>query len=390
MVFLSDGQGVRTHYSDADELSRWGRVVHFEPLTLLSALAPLTSHIGLTATASTTYQEPFNVARQFASLDWLSRGRAGWNIVTSVTDAEAQNFNLNAQPDHDTRYRRADEFLQVVSGLWDSWEDDAFIFDKSSGRSFRPEAMRILDHKGEFFQVRGPLNVARSPQGRPVLIQAGSSGVGQAFAAKWADVIFTAQDNIQDGRTFRSGVRELAEQAGRTPDTLRVLPGIFVVVADSVAQAEDQYQALQDLVDPVVGLGLLTGLLGDVQLDGLALDEPLPPLPPTQGSVSRQELLYDRATREGLTLRQLYLSVTGARGHLFALGTATMIADTMEEWFRSGACDGFNVMPAQLPDSLEAFVSKVVPELQRRELFRTSYAGSSLREHLGLSRPAFP
>ena len=388
LLFLSDGQGVRTHYADEEELSRWGRVVHFEPVTLLSALAATTTSIGLTATASTTYSEPFALARQFASLDWLSAGRAGWNIVTSVTDAEAQNFNLSHQPEHELRYRRADEFLQVTTGLWDSWDDGAFVFDKAAGRSFDPSTLHILRHRGEFFSVRGPLNVARCPQGRPVLIQAGSSETGRDFAARWAEVIFTAQDNLVDAQRFYSDLRRRLAAAGRDPDHARVLPGAFVVVGRTLGEAEDKYESLQRLVDPTVGLGLLTGLLGDVDLSGLNLDEPLPPLPETEGSRSRQELVYLRALREGLTVRQLYLTVTGARGHLMVLGTPTVIADVFEEWFTERACDGFNVMPPQLPDALENFVDLVVPELQRRGLFRNAYQGSMLRDHLGLPRPA--
>jgi FMN-dependent oxidoreductase (nitrilotriacetate monooxygenase family) len=377
LVFLSDGAGVRTTYKDADELSRQGRMVHFEPLTLLSALSAATEHIGLTATASTSYNEPFNLARKFASLDFLSGGRAGWNIVTSVTDAEARNFNLERQADHATRYRRAREFMQVVTGLWDSWEDDAFLYDKSSGRYFDPEKLHILDHKGEFYQ------------GRPVLVQAGSSPDGQDFAARWAEVIFTAHQTLPQAQAFYHGVKERVAGHGRDPGQALVMPGVFTVVGRTRAEAEDKYATLQDLIDPVVGLGLLVGLLGDVDISHLPLDGPLPPLPETQGSTSRQQLVYEQAQREGLTIRQLYQSVAGGRGHRFVLGTPQSVADELEDWFRSGAADGFNIMPPYLPGGLTDFVDLVIPELQRRGLFRTAYTGRTLRENLGLRRPAW-
>jgi alkanesulfonate monooxygenase len=388
MIFLSDGVGIRTHYKDEDELSRWGRIVQFEPLTLLSALAAVTEHIGLTATASTTYNEPYHIARKFASLDYLSGGRSGWNVVTSVTDAEAQNFNLDQQPDHTARYRRAREFMAVVTGLWDSWEDDAFLLDKESGRYFDPAKLHILNHRGEFFSVRGPLNVARPPQGYPVIVQAGASDDGQDFAAQWAEVVFTAHQTLEQAQAFYRGMKAQVVRHGRSPDQAKIMPGVFPVVGRTQAEAEDKYATLQDLVDPVVGLGLLTGLLGDVDISGYPLDGPLPELPETQGSTSRQKLVYEQARREGLTIRQLYLSVAGGRGHRFILGTPQSIADQLEDWFVNDGADGFNVMPPYLPDGLADFVDLVIPELQRRGLFRTEYEGRTLRENLGLERPA--
>ncbi|WP_054950384.1 LLM class flavin-dependent oxidoreductase [Numidum massiliense] len=389
MVFLSDGVGIRTHYKDEDELSRWGRIVHFEPLTLLSALAVVTKHIGLAATASTTYNEPFHIARKFASLDYLSGGRSGWNVVTSVTDVEAQNFNLDKQPTHRTRYRRAREFMEVVTGLWDSWEDDAFLYNKQSGRYFDPKKLHILNHKGEFFSVRGPLNVARPPQGYPVIVQAGASKDGQDFAARWAEVVFTAHQTLEQAQTFYSNMKKQAANYGRSPDQVKILPGVFPVIGRTKAEAEEKYRTLQDLVDPVVGLGLLTGLLGDVDISQYPLDGPLPELPETEGSTSRQKLIYEQARREGLTIRQLYLSVTGSRGHRFILGTPQTIADELEDWFVNGAADGFNIMPPYLPDGLTDFVEMVVPELQNRGLFREDYEGTTLRENLGLERPNY-
>ncbi|MFF7635711.1 LLM class flavin-dependent oxidoreductase [Kitasatospora sp. NPDC008050] len=388
LVFLSDGLGIRTPYRDEEELSRWGRIVQFEPLTLLSALAVTTERIGLAATASTSYIEPFHLARKFASLDHLSGGRAAWNVVTSVTDAEARNFSRDTQLDHAARYHRAREFMRVVTGLWDSWEDDAFLYDKESGRFFDPAKLHILDHRGEHFAVRGPLNITRPPQGHPVVIQAGASPDGQDFAAEWAEVVFTAHQDLAQAQAFYRGIRARVAAHGRDPDQVRVMPGIFPVIGRTRAEAEDKYAALQELVDPVVGLGLLTLLLGDVDISGCPLDGPLPELPLTEGSVSRQQLVYQKARSEGLTIRQLYRSVAGGRGHRIVIGTPEQVADELEEWFRHEGADGFNVMPPVLPDGLDDFVDLVVPELRRRGLVRSEYQGSTLREHLGLPRPA--
>ncbi|MEZ8650956.1 LLM class flavin-dependent oxidoreductase [Vibrio splendidus] len=388
MMFLSDGVGVRTNYRNAEELSRWGRMVHFEPITLLSAIATHTQHLGLVATASTTYNEPFHIARKYASLDHLSHGRAAWNVVTSVTDAEAQNFNLDQQPAHADRYRRAQEFIQVTKGLWDSWEDDAFLYDKQSGQYFEPEKLKILDHKGEYFQVKGPLNIARSPQGYPVIVQAGSSKDGMRFAAEHAEVIFTAQQTLEQAQAFYQDIKAQAAGFGRAADQILVMPGVFPVIAESKAAAEERYEQLQDLIDPVAGLGLLMDRLGGFDLTGYDLDGPLPEMPETEGSKSRQKMVYDQARNEQLTIRQLIKKVAGGRGHRVILGTASDIADQLEEWFVGEGADGFNVMPPYLPACLAEFVNQVVPELQRRGLFRTEYKGSSLRDHLGLDRPS--
>lgn len=389
-IFLSDGLGVRTHYKDEEELSHWGRIVHFEPITLLSALSMVTRRIGLTATASTTYNEPFHVARKFASLDFLSHGRAGWNIVTSVTDVEAQNFNLDHQPDHTTRYRRAREFMRVVTGLWDSWEDDAFLYDKAESRYFDPAKLHILRHQGEFFAVRGPLNVARPPQGYPVLVQAGSSEDGQDFAAQWAEVIFTAQQTLAQAQAFYASMKAQTERHGRAPEHTKIMPGVFPVVGRTQAEAEDLYHTLQDLIDPVVSLGLLETQLGNIDIMKLPLDEPLPELPMTEGSQSKQRLIYEQAKRKGLTLRQLAQEVAAGRGHRFLMGSPQVIADALEDWFVNEGADGFNILPPYLPGQLTAFVDLVVPELQRRGLFRTEYEGPTLRDNLGLPRPAHP
>jgi alkanesulfonate monooxygenase len=387
MVFLADGLAVRDRDRGNDALSRTA-VVHFEPLTLLSALSTVTQRIGLTATVSTTYNEPFHLARKFASLDHLSGGRAGWNLVTSATEAEALNFSREKHMEHTLRYERAKEFVDVVKALWDSWEDDAFLWDKESGVYFHPDKLHIPNHKGEHFSVRGPLNVARPLQGYPVIIQAGSSEDGQHLAAQTAEVIFTAQQTLEEAQAFYAGVKGRLAQFGRSPEHLKIMPGVFPVIGKTEQEARDKYEQLQELIDPQVGLGLLSGLVGGVDLSGYPLDGPLPNLPETNLHKSRLKLLTDLAQRESLTIRDLYLAIAGARGHRTILGTPEQIADQLEDWFVNGGADGFNIMPPYLPDGLNEFVDLVVPELQRRGLFRTEYEGHTLRENLGLPRPA--
>jgi alkanesulfonate monooxygenase len=387
MLFLADSAAVWEASPEA--LSRSPRSDHFEPLTLLSALAAVTARIGLVATVTTTYNEPFHVARKFASLDLLSGGRSGWNLVTSSNQAEAYNFSRDAHLAHAARYDRAREFAQVVLGLWDSWGDDAFVRDKASGRYFEPDKLNILDHNGRHFRVKGPLNVARSPQGRPVLVQAGSSEPGKDLAAETAEVIFTAHQTLADAMAFYADVKGRLDRYGRDPDHLKVMPGVFPVVGRTEQEAEDKFGELQELIHPEVGLSLLSGMLGGVDLSGYPVDGPLPDLPETNGGKSRQDLLVRLAHREGLTIRQLYLRIAGARGHRQIRGTPQTIADELEAWFRGGAADGFNIMPPMLPGSLDDFVGLVIPELQRRGLFRTEYEGRTLRENLGLPRPAW-
>jgi FMN-dependent oxidoreductase (nitrilotriacetate monooxygenase family) len=388
LVFLADTNGIRERA--IEPLSRYGRVVTFEPLTLLSALAPLTSNIGFVATASTTYNEPFHLARAFASLDHLSGGRAGWNLVTSSSDSEAFNFNRDTHPPHADRYERAREFAQVVTGLWDSWEDDAFLRDKASGTYFDPDKLHVLNHRGKHFQVQGPLNVARSPQGHPVVVQAGSSDAGRELAAETAEVIFTAAQTLEEGQSFYADVKARLARYGRHPDELKVMPGVFPVVGRTEAEAQEKFERLQALIHPVVGLSLLGSTLGGVDLSGYPLDGPLPDLPETNGPKSRQKLLIDLARRENLSIRQLYLWIAGARGHWQLVGTPEQIVDRLEERFQKDAADGFNIMPPYLPGGLDDFIELVVPELRRRGLFRTEYEGTTLRENLGLRRPAHP
>ncbi|TWR85371.1 LLM class flavin-dependent oxidoreductase [Pseudomonas saxonica] len=372
-----------------DIASRMARSAYFEPLTLLSALSAVTERIGLIATATTSYNEPYHVARKFASLDHLSGGRAGWNLVTSDNAAEAQNFGREQHISHAERYSRAREFHQVVTGLWDSWEDDAFVRDKISGAYYDPAKLHVLNHQGEHFRVKGPLNVARSPQGQPVIVQAGSSGVGRDLAAQTAEVVFTAQTSLANAQAFYADLKGRLSQYCRHQDSLKIMPGIFVVVGATEAQAQEKFQTFQRLVEPEVGVALLGRMLGNFDLSQFPLDGPLPDLPLTEsGQQSRQKLLTELAGEENLSLAELGRKIAGGRGHYTLVGTAVQIADQMQAWFEQGAADGFNVLVPHLPAGLEDFANEVIPELQRRGLFRTEYEGRTLRENLGLTRPA--
>jgi FMN-dependent oxidoreductase (nitrilotriacetate monooxygenase family) len=387
LVFLADGSGTRG--DNVDFLSRTAHsyVAQFEPITLLSALAAVTERIGLVGTASTTFNEPYHIARKFASLDHISGGRAGWNLVTSSSEHEAKNFNFDEHLAHATRYARATEFADVVSGLWDSWDEDAFVRDKAAGRFFDPSKRHVLNHRGEFFNVRGPLNVARAPQGHPVVVQAGSSEAGKALAARTAEVIFTAQQTTADAVAFYADVKGRLAQYGREPDDLKIMPGVMPIVGRTESEAREKFDELQALIDPAVGLAMVSTLTGGFDLSGYPLDGPIPELPETNASKSRQALTLELARRENLTIRDLYLRIAGARGHWQIVGTPEQIADALEERFVSYGADGYNVMPALLPDTLNDFIELVLPELRRRGLFRDEYEGRTLRENLGLKRP---
>ncbi|AAO53893.1 LLM class flavin-dependent oxidoreductase [Pseudomonas syringae group genomosp. 3] len=385
-LFVADSVAAAT----GDIASRMARSDHFEPLTLLSALSAVTDHIGLIATATTTYNEPYHVARKFASLDHLSGGRAGWNLVTSDAAAEAQNFGRAEHVGHAERYSRAREFHQVVTGLWDSWTDDAFTRDKASGQYYDPANVHVLDHVGEHFSVKGPLNVARSPQGQPVVVQAGSSEVGRDLAAQTAEVVFTAQTSLASAQAFYADIKGRLSAYGRDADSLKVMPGVFIVVAETEALAKQKFESFQDLVEPQVGVAPLGRMLGNFDLSGYPLDGPLPELPLTDsGQRSRQKLLTELADQENLTLAQLGRRIAGGRGHYSLIGTPVQIADELQIWFEQGAADGFNVLVPHLPGGLEDVAQLLVPELQRRGLFRTEYEGTTLRENLGLQRPAY-
>ncbi|MEE4076401.1 MULTISPECIES: LLM class flavin-dependent oxidoreductase [Pseudomonas] len=383
-LFVADSVAAAT----GDIASRMARSDHFEPLTLLSALSAVTDHIGLIATATTTYNEPYHVARKFASLDHLSGGRAGWNLVTSDAAAEAQNFGRSEHVGHAERYSRAREFHQVVTGLWNSWADDAFTRDKASGQYYDPAKVQVLNHQGEHFSVKGPLNVARSPQGQPVVVQAGSSEVGRDLAAQTAEVVFTAQTSLASAQAFYADIKGRLAAYGRSADSLKIMPGVLIVVAETEALAREKFESFQDLVEPEVGVALLGRMLGNFDLSGYPLDGPLPELPLTDsGQRSRQKLLTELAEREHLNLTQLGRRIAGGRGHYSLIGTPEQVADELQTWFEQGAADGFNVLVPHLPGGLEDVARLLVPELQRRGLFRTEYEGTTLRENLGLQRP---
>lgn len=366
-------------------LKRSATVTSFEPFTLLSALAGATERIGLIATGSTTFDAPFHIARRFASLDHISGGRAGWNIVTTSNPDAALNFGLDDHMEHGARYRRAREFYDVVTGLWDSFADDAFVRDVEAGVYFDPARMHTLDHKGEFLKVRGPLNIARPIQGWPVIVQAGASEAGRQLAAETAEVIFATGGSLADAQRFYADVKGRMAGIGRAREHLKVLPGALVVVGDTVAEARQKKARLDSLVHPDSGLASLSIALGH-DASGFDLDGPLPEIPESNASKSGRERFVTLARRDNLTVRQL-AEIAGSFGGLAIVGTPATIADQMEEWLFGEACDGFNVMFPYVPGGLDDFVDKVVPELQRRGIFRREYQGATLRENLGLPRP---
>jgi FMN-dependent oxidoreductase (nitrilotriacetate monooxygenase family) len=368
-----------------DALKRSATATSFEPFTLLSALSMATEHLGLIATGSTSFDEPFHVARRFASLDHISGGRAGWNIVTTSNPDAAKNFGLEVHLDHAERYRRAREFYDVVTGLWDSWADDAFIRDVDSGVFFDPEKLHTLDHKGEFFSVHGPLHVARPVQGWPVIVQAGGSDAGRQLAAETAEAIFAAQRTIEDGREFYADVKGRMTALGRNPDHLKILPACLVVVGDTVEEAQAKRAVLDSKVHLDSAIASLSISLG-TDASKFDLDGPLPDIPETNASKSGRDRAIRLAEQENLTVRQLAQRMGGYSG-LALVGTAETIADEMEQWIDSKASDGFTIMFPFLPEGLDLFVDRVAPELQRRGLLRREYAGTTLRENLGLPRP---
>ena len=367
-------------------LKRSATVSSFDPLTLLPALATVTEHLGLIATASTTYNEPYHVARKFASLDHISGGRAGWNVVTSANPDEALNFGREQHMEHDARYRLAREFYDVVTGLWDSWADDAFIHDVDAGIYFDPDKLHVLDHKGPHLSVRGPLNIARPVQGWPVIVQAGASEAGRQLAAETARVVFSGVNNLSDAQRYYTDVKGRMQACGRSREHLKILPGAFVVIGETVAKARAKKARLDGLVHPDSGMASLCILLGH-DVSGQDLDGPLPKIPQSNASQSGRQKLVEMAERDNMTIRQLAQYVGGSFSTLEITGTPRLIADTMEEWLQAEGCDGFNVMFPYLPGGLDDFVDEVVPELQRRQLFRRDYEGATLRENLGLPRP---
>lgn len=360
-------------------------IVRFEPLTLLGALASITERIGLAATASTTYGEPYTIARQFGTLDKISEGRAAWNIVTTGYDSAA-NFTLAKHPDHAQRYAVAEEFVEVVRGLWDSFEDDAYVRDAQTGVYLDPDKMHALQHHGNFFDIAGPLNLTRGPQGHPVLIQAGSSGPGMALAARVAEVVFTAQQDLPSAQAFYKSLKQQVVANGRAPEHCLVMPGIMPIIGVTAEQAHARFEQLQQWNDMEAALLLVGDRLGH-DLSGFDLDQPLPQLALPENMKSRAQLLLDLSHRDGLTLRQICNLAAGARGHKIVVGTPQQIADELIAWFEGEAADGFNLMPAYFPEGLTLFVDSVLPILRRYGLFRQDYEGRTLREHLGLPVP---
>ncbi|UPK74872.1 LLM class flavin-dependent oxidoreductase [Nocardioidaceae bacterium SCSIO 66511] len=382
-VFFADGPSLPENVQYASRF-------RLEPLTWMSAIAAVTSRIGLIGTASTTYYEPYNLARLFASLDHLSKGRAGWNIVTTGSADAAPNFGMAEHPVHADRYDRAAEFVDVVTKLWDSWEDSAHVADPLSGRFADPDRIHPVDHVGANFRVRGPLNTPRTPQGRPVYVQAGSSVDGRSFAARYAEAIFTAHQTLSSAQEFYSDIKQRVRGVGRSPDSTLVLPGISPYIGSTEAEAQALHDELNSLTQPAYSLSLLRSLTG-VDLAEYDLDAPFPRhvlrSEGDRAQSSRYRLVADIVERERPTLRQVMHRLAGARGHQVVVGTPEQIADRMETWFTAGAADGFNVMPPWLTGGFDRFVEHVLPILRKRGLFRNDYEGTTLREHYGLARP---
>ncbi|MBS0241399.1 MAG: LLM class flavin-dependent oxidoreductase [Proteobacteria bacterium] len=381
----------------ADVLGLWNdvRATPFnwlEPITTLSAVAMMTKQIGLIGTVSTTYTEPYNLARLFSSLDHISRGRAAWNIVTTWSHQAGANYG-GLQVSHADRYARAEEYMQVVTGLWDSWADDAVVDDRVGGLYADPARVRTIDHKGEHYQVKGPLNLPRSPQGRPVFVQAGSSDTGRRFAARYAEAVFTAHMEKSTARDFYADLKSLVAEEGRRPEHVLVLPGFSPIIAASESEAERYAEDLNALADVEIGRSRLSGRFGGHDFSKVPLDTRLsvddfPDTSKVEASRSRTEVIVNFVRNERPTLRQLLAKLAGARGHFTFAGTPEQCADLMQDWCETGAADGFNLMPPVLPEMLDVFIAEVVPILRKRNVFRSSYEGSTLRENLGLSRPA--
>lgn len=366
MIFCEDAAGLRE--ANVGIASQTSRSIGFEPISLLSALAVQTSRIGLVSTASTSYNEPYGLARTFLSLDHLSGGRAGWNLVTSASPIEAANFGSTGLRPHADRYERAREFAEVVARLW-------------------RDKLGAAGHDGQSFSVRDPLDLPRSPQGAPVMVQAGASDVGRDLAARTADVVFTAAQTFEEAKAFYDDLKGRLAAYGREPDDIKIMPGVAPVVAETEAEAREKYEELQELIPDDVGVALLSSYLSISDLWRHPIDGPLPELPESEGMKSRQALVIEQSRRDNLSIRQLARHFAGARGHWRIVGTPAQIADELQARFEGGAADGFNVMPSYFPGELDAFTTLVVPELQRRGLFRTEYEGRTLRDHLGLKRP---
>jgi FMN-dependent oxidoreductase (nitrilotriacetate monooxygenase family) len=382
LLFISDGLVM-------DPGDHPSFLCRFEPTTLISVLSATTRHIGLGATVSTSFGEPYHVARIFASIDHLSGGRAAWNVVTSSAPRAALNFSRERHMEHELRYAVANEFVDVVKGLWDCWDDDAIVADKATGIFVDPARVRPLNHKGRFFQVQGPINIARSPQGHPVIIQAGGSPSGLELAARTADVVFSVVQELGAAKAAYADLKERLGKYGRRPDQLAVLPGVMPIIGMSEAEAKDKLSLLQSWLTPTNASTLVSSRLS-YDVSGYPLDAPVPAPPPDASSQTFSRVLYETARRENMTLRDLYNLTAAARGHWVVCGTPQRIAATLEQWFVEEAADGFNILPPYFPGAFADFVDLVVPELQRRGLFRHEYRGTSLRDHLGLARVPAP
>jgi len=361
-------------------------VTRFEPTTLLGALSAVTKCVGLGATVSTSFSEPFNVARAFATLQHISGGRVAWNVVTTALDRAALNFGQQHLSAHDQRYEIANEFVDVVRGLWGTWEPGAFVADKTSGQFLDTTKVRPLDHKGRFFAVKGPLNIERCPHGDPLIIQAGGSVPGQELSARTADVVFSVVSGDQAAaKAAYDGLKARVARHGRAPEAVAIMPGVMPIIGDTNEQAKEQLDRLQSWITPTNALTLVSGRIGH-DISGYPLDAPVPDLPPSQtANTSFSATLLAMARREKMTLRDLYNFTAAGRGHWVVAGTPARIADVLEEWFTGGLADGFIIMPAYFPGAFDDFVDKVVPELQRRGLYRKEYSGPTLRDHLGLA-----
>jgi FMN-dependent oxidoreductase (nitrilotriacetate monooxygenase family) len=379
LVFISDSMAM-------DPTDHPSFMCRFEPTTLITALAGCTTHVGLGATVSTSFSEPFNVARMFGSIDHISGGRAAWNVVTSSNAKAALNFNLDEHIEHELRYERANEFVDVVRGLWDCWDDGAIVADRATGHYIDADKVRPLNHQGRFFKVRGPINMARPPQGHPVIIQAGGSPSGLELAARTADVVFSVVQELAPAKAAYTDLKGRMAKYGRPPEALAVLPGVMTIIGDSEAQARETLAKLQSWITTSNALTLVTSRIG-YDVSGHPLDGPVPPPPTRLNSQTFASVLYDMAKREKMTLRDLFNLTAAARGHWVLCGTPTTIADTLEQWFVDGAADGYNLLPAWFPGGFTDFIDRVVPELQRRGLFRREYQGTTLRDHFGLAHP---
>ncbi|WP_180160187.1 LLM class flavin-dependent oxidoreductase [Acinetobacter sp. YH12054] len=386
--FLADGLSVRWSSAVEGEKGLGDKGVGFEPVTLFAALSAVTQNIGFIATASTTYEDPYILARKFASLDHISKGRAAWNVVTTASADAAKNFNIQQHPEPKERYERADEFIEVTQKLWDSWEEDTFHYNKETGQFFDARKQHQPNHQGQYYQVLGALNVSRPPQGYPVIVQAGQSEDGRELAGKYAEVIFTAQQNLADAQAFYRDVKNRLVKYGRHADDLKIMPGVSIFVAKTEQEAQEKYDFLNSLIHPELGLSLLSALAGGINLAKFDLDAPFPKIEDADINFSsRQQMMIDIARKHNFSIRQLYQYIASARGHWTLIGTPEQVVDQLQEWFENDAADGFNVLPPTTPAGLNDFVDLIVPELQRRGLFRTAYEGKTLRENLGLKRP---